>query len=108
MFGVLALAGAGSAAASLLGNRQPGDSIFGLMLQNVLQTLKQVKAVGNCREVCRAFNRPGSSYLAAVCSLCGIRSYCYLDSRQIHITRAKQIEKQQKFAARGVGRRSDH
>ena len=42
MFGVLALAGAGSAAASLLGNRQPGDSIFGLMLQNVLQTFNQV------------------------------------------------------------------
>jgi hypothetical protein len=42
MFGVLALAGAGSAAASLLGSRQPGNSIFGLMLENVLQALSEI------------------------------------------------------------------
>ncbi len=42
MFGVLALAGAGSAAASLLGSRQPGNSIFGLMLESVLKTLGDI------------------------------------------------------------------
>ncbi len=42
MFGVLALTGSASAAASLLSSRQPGNSIFALLLEQLLNALNSI------------------------------------------------------------------